>query len=72
METSLRYGGSSSTLKVNPNKKAPPTVRYLGDTSALKIHAKQIFRIDPDTNLQNLHPLLFDEQNHQEAPDETF
>ncbi|KAI3757351.1 hypothetical protein L6452_04887 [Arctium lappa] len=51
METSLRYGGDSTALRVNTNKK-PPTVRYAGDASALKIHAKQKFRIDSNTRLQ--------------------
>ncbi|KAK1431285.1 hypothetical protein QVD17_07741 [Tagetes erecta] len=52
METSLRYGGDSTALKVNTNKK-PPTVRYASDaSSALKIHAKQKFRIDSSTLLQ--------------------
>ncbi|KAI3507170.1 hypothetical protein L1887_22006 [Cichorium endivia] len=51
METSLRYGGDSTALRVNTNKKAP-TVRYAGDASALKIHAKQKFRIDSNTRLQ--------------------
>ncbi|XP_076882180.1 outer envelope pore protein 21A, chloroplastic-like [Bidens hawaiensis] len=45
METSLRYGGDSTALRVKP-----PTV---GDSSsAVRIHAKQRFRIDSNTRLQ--------------------
>ncbi|MFS7947308.1 putative outer envelope pore protein [Helianthus anomalus] len=52
METSLRYGGDSSALRINTIKK-PPTVRYAGDvSSALRVHAKQKFRIDSNTLLQ--------------------
>ncbi|KAJ0452794.1 hypothetical protein HanHA300_Chr15g0583051 [Helianthus annuus] len=52
METSLRYGGDSSALRINTIKK-PPTVRYAGDTSsALRVHAKQKFRIDSNILLQ--------------------
>ncbi|KAJ0922638.1 putative outer envelope pore protein [Helianthus annuus] len=60
METSLRYGGDSSALKINKttptsnNKKGPQTVRYASDASgsALKIYAKQKFHIDSNTRLQ--------------------
>ncbi|KAK9053402.1 hypothetical protein SSX86_030036 [Deinandra increscens subsp. villosa] len=51
METSLRYGGDSNAIRVNSNKK-PPTARYASDASALKIHAKQKFRIDSNTQFQ--------------------
>ncbi|MFS7922872.1 hypothetical protein Hanom_Chr03g00254111 [Helianthus anomalus] len=59
METSLRYDGDSSALKMNKtttskNKKGPQTVRYASDASgsALKIYAKQKFHIDSNTRLQ--------------------
>ncbi|MFS7937244.1 hypothetical protein Hanom_Chr05g00425321 [Helianthus anomalus] len=59
METSLRYGGDSSALKINKtptsnNKKGPQTVRYASDASgsALKIYAKQKFHFDSNTRLQ--------------------
>ncbi|KAI3807770.1 hypothetical protein L1987_23704 [Smallanthus sonchifolius] len=51
METSLRYGGDSTALRVNTNKK-PSTVRSAGDSTALRIHAKQKFRIDSNTRFQ--------------------
>ncbi|KAL8233333.1 hypothetical protein R6Q57_003111 [Mikania cordata] len=51
METSLRYAGDSTALRINTNKR-PPTVRYAGDSSSLKVHAKQKFRIDSNTRLQ--------------------
>ncbi|KAI3724711.1 hypothetical protein L2E82_36497 [Cichorium intybus] len=51
METSLRYGGESSALRIATNKN-PPTVKYAGDVSALKIHAKQKLQIDSNTLLQ--------------------
>ncbi|XP_071732002.1 outer envelope pore protein 21B, chloroplastic-like [Rutidosis leptorrhynchoides] len=54
METSLRYAGDSTALRVNTTtgNKKQPTVRYVGDASALKIHAKQRFHFDSDTQLQ--------------------
>ncbi|KAI7742852.1 hypothetical protein M8C21_027865 [Ambrosia artemisiifolia] len=62
METSLRYGGDSSALRVkttttssSSKKGGQATGRYASDTSsssALKIHAKQKFRFDSNTTLQ--------------------
>ena len=51
MDTSLRYGGESRALRIATNKN-PPTVKYAGDVSALKIHAKQKLQIDSNTLLQ--------------------
>ncbi|KAI3775409.1 hypothetical protein L1987_49985 [Smallanthus sonchifolius] len=51
METSLPYGGDSTALRVNTNRK-PPIARSAGDASALRIHAKQKFHIDSNTRLQ--------------------
>ncbi|KVI07675.1 hypothetical protein Ccrd_013981 [Cynara cardunculus var. scolymus] len=51
MDTSLRYGGDSSALRI-ATKNNPPTVKYAGDVSALKIHVKQKLRIDSNTLLQ--------------------
>ncbi|KAF5815469.1 hypothetical protein HanXRQr2_Chr03g0123421 [Helianthus annuus] len=59
METSLRYIGDSSALKINKtttsnNEKGPQTVRYASDASgsALKIYVKQKFHINSNTHLQ--------------------
>ncbi|KAK9048978.1 hypothetical protein SSX86_032055 [Deinandra increscens subsp. villosa] len=49
METSLRYGGDSSALRIAKN---PPTVKYAGDLSSIKIHAKQKIQFDSNTLLQ--------------------
>lgn len=59
MDTSLRYGGESRALRIATNKN-PPTVKYAGDVSALKIHAKQKLQIDSNTLLQvaNSHHLF--------------
>ncbi|KAI3797088.1 hypothetical protein L1987_39779 [Smallanthus sonchifolius] len=46
METSLRYGGDSRVAK------NPPTVKYAGDVSSIKIHAKQKLQFDSNTLLQ--------------------
>ncbi|KAI3745589.1 hypothetical protein L6452_07990 [Arctium lappa] len=51
MDTSLRYGGDSSALRIT-TKNNPPTVKYAGDVSALKIHVKQKLHIDSNTLLQ--------------------
>ncbi|XP_076907814.1 outer envelope pore protein 21B, chloroplastic-like [Bidens hawaiensis] len=54
METSLRYGGDSTALRVNSNSKKQ-TPRYASSSdasSALKIHAKQKLHIDSNTRLQ--------------------
>ncbi|KAI7743749.1 hypothetical protein M8C21_007763 [Ambrosia artemisiifolia] len=58
METSVRYGGESSALRIsnNNNNNNPPNssprVKYAGDVSSIKIHAKQKIRFDSDTLLQ--------------------
>ncbi|XP_076884638.1 outer envelope pore protein 21B, chloroplastic-like [Bidens hawaiensis] len=57
METSLRYGGDSTALRINNNnnskKQTPRYASSSSDTSsALKIHAKQKLHIDSNTRLQ--------------------
>ncbi|KAJ0466341.1 putative outer envelope pore protein [Helianthus annuus] len=51
METSVRYGGDSSALRIS-NNPPPPTVKYAGDVSSVKVYAKQKIQFDSDTLLQ--------------------